>query len=199
MTAAAVASVSGADSAGILVVKSKKTFASHAGTSELPEQLDAVQEKLGEGPCVEAALNAMVVRSDDFRTEPRWPNFARAAVDAGVHSSMSFQLYTQRDSMGALNLFSFTPHGFGVEDEAIAEALAAHAAMALSAARHHEQFRSALASRDIIGQAKGMIMERFAVDAVRAFEMLATLSQDSNTSLTVVAEKLVALGPEPRS
>ena len=74
--------------------------------------------------------------------------------------------------------------------------LATHAAVALIANDERLQFQSALASRDVIGQAKGMIMERFDVDAVRAFELLKSLSQNSNTRLAVVAQEIVSRGSE---
>lgn len=194
VTAAAVELVPNAEWADILTVTGGRTVESFAATARLPEELDAVQEKLGEGPCLDAAQKNMVVRSDDLRTETRWPRFAAEAVRAGVLSTLSFQLYLDNGSMGALNLFSPMPAAFGPDAEAITEVLAAHAAMALSAARGHEQFSSALASRDVIGQAKGMIMERFGVDSVRAFELLRKLSQDSNIALADIAARLVESG-----
>lgn len=69
--------------------------------------------------------------------------------------------------------------------------LATHAALAWHMVRRDEQFRSALASRDVIGQAKGMLMERFDLDAVRAFELLKRLSQNMNTPLADVAQQVV--------
>ncbi len=99
---------------------------------------------------------------------------------------------------GALNLFGLKPDVFTPEVEAVGAMLATHAAVALIADDVRLQFQSALASRDVIGQAKGMIMERFNVDAVRAFELLTRLSQDSNTKLAKVAEEIVARGSEPK-
>ena len=98
-----------------------------------------------------------------------------------------------------MNLFGFKPDVFNPENEAVAAMLATHAAVALIANDERLQFQSALASRDVIGQAKGMIMERFDVDAVRAFELLKKLSQGSNTRLVAVAEELVARGSEKKS
>ncbi|MBF0660787.1 MULTISPECIES: GAF and ANTAR domain-containing protein [unclassified Rhodococcus (in: high G+C Gram-positive bacteria)] len=195
VTTAAVELVPDADCADVLVVTGRRKVESYAATSTLPEELDAVQEKLGEGPCLDAAYKNLIVRTDDLRTETRWPRFSREAVQAGVLSTLSFQLYVEKDSMGALNLFSFKPNAFDTDAEAITEVLAAQAAMALSAARDHQNFSSALASRDIIGQAKGMIMERFGVDSVRAFELLRKLSQDSNIALAEVASRIVEAGP----
>ena len=138
-----------------------------------------------------------MVMYNDLREAPRWPRFAEAAVAAGVHSLMSFQLYTHNARMGALNLFGIKPDVFTIESEAVGAMLATHAAIALIADDERLQFQSALASRDIIGQAKGMVMERFSVDAVRAFELLVKQSQNSNIRLAVVAEELVSRGPEP--
>jgi len=101
--------------------------------------------------------------------------------------------------MGALNLFGVEPDVFTTDSEAVGAMLATHAAIALIADDVRLQFQSALASRDIIGQAKGMIMEPFEVDAVRAFEVLTRLSQDSNTRVAEVAEELVSRGSEPKS
>ncbi|MDT5228866.1 MAG: hypothetical protein QOH94_2659, partial [Mycobacterium sp.] len=91
------------------------------------------------------------------------------------------------------------PDAFDPEAQAVAAMLATHAAITLIAQHRDTQFQSALASRDAIGQAKGMIMERFDVDAVRAFELLKKLSQSSNTRLVAVAEELVARGSERKS
>jgi hypothetical protein len=92
---------------------------------------------------------------------------------------------------GALNLFGFKPNAFGGEDETIGVVLAAHAAAAILASRQGDQLESALSTRDRIGQAKGIIMERFGVDDVRAFEMLRRLSQDSNTRLVDIAQRVI--------
>jgi AmiR/NasT family two-component response regulator len=93
--------------------------------------------------------------------------------------------------MGALNVFADEPRAFGQNSRDIGLIFAVHSSVAWNAARRDEQFRRALASRDTIGQAKGMIMERYGVDAVRAFEVLRKLSQDSNVPLFQVATELV--------
>jgi hypothetical protein len=92
---------------------------------------------------------------------------------------------------GALNLFSFRPNVWRAEAETIGTVLAAHAASALLASREGEQLHAALLSRDRIGQAKGIIMERFGVDEVRAFGMLQRLSQESNTRLADIAARVI--------
>lgn len=191
VTATVVDVLPAAGAAGILLVAKGGKFESRAGTSELPHELDRLQEKFGEGPCLEAAVDELVVRTDDFRTETRWPSYAPAAVELGVLSGLSFKLYTSRRNAGALNIFAFTANAFDARAEAIGSALAAHAAAAIVASRNEEQLQSALMTRDIIGQAKGMIMERYKVDAIQAFELLRRLSQTTNTPLADVADQIV--------
>jgi GAF domain-containing protein len=191
VTAAAKELIPGADTAGVLLIGKGGKFESIAGTSELPYRLDELQMKFSEGPCVEAALDELIVRTEDFRSEHRWPRYSAAVVEIGVLSGLSFKLYTAERTAGALNLFSFKPKAFDAEDETTGVVLAAHAAAAILASRQGEQLESALSTRDRIGQAKGIIMERFGVDDVQAFEMLRRLSQDSNTRLIEVAQRVI--------
>jgi len=105
---------------------------------------------------------------------------------------MAFQLFIAEETMGALNVYAERPHAFDHNSRAIGLVFAAHSSVTWNVARRDEQFRRALASRDTIGQAKGMIMERYGVNAVQAFEVLRKLSQDSNVPLVQVATELVA-------
>ena len=140
---------------------------------------------------MQAALDDIVVRTDDFRNEPRWPKYSPAALEHGVRSGLSFKLYTANRTAGALNLFSFHPNVWTARAETTGLVLAAHAAAAILASRQSEELESAVASRDRIGQAKGIIMERFKVDDVQAFALLRKLSQDSNTKLADIAEQVI--------
>lgn len=194
VTAAATSLIAGADAADILLISSRKHFRSHAATSDLPLRLDSLQEASGQGPCIDAARGEQVISSDDLTREDRWPDFAPQAVQAGVHSTLCFQLYAGGGALGALNLFGRVPRAFTAADVETGAMLATHAAIALHSLNKSEQFHSALASRDLIGQAKGMIMERFSIDAVQAFELLRRLSQDSNVPLAQIAAQLVDQG-----
>jgi len=198
VTTAAVELIDGVDAADVLLISELDHYQSVAATSPLPSKLDGFQRDFQNGPCVVAADGDPVVRCDDLRTDPRWPNFAKSAVSVGVHSVLSFQLYTNGAGMGALNLFGMRAGVFGNEDEALGAMLATHAALALMAQDKERQFRSALASRDLIGQAKGMIMERFHVDAIRAFQLLTAMSQNSNTRVVEVAAEIVKRGANLR-
>ena len=191
VTATAQELITGVDTAGVLMIGKGGKWDSYGGTSDLPHVLDELQMTYGEGPCVEAALDEVIVRTDDFRTEERWPKYSPEVVRLGVLSGLSFKLYTANRTAGALNLFAFKPHAFDGEAETIGIVLAAHAAAAILASREGEELQSALSTRDRIGQAKGIIMERYTVDDLRAFEMLRKLSQDSNTKLVDVAMRVV--------
>ena len=191
VTAAAVELIPGVDTAGILLIKKGGKFESHAGTDDLPHELDELQHTLQEGPCLTAALDDLVVRTDDFRVESRWPAYTAAVRKLGVLSGLSFRLYTQDRTAGALNLFGFQPTEWDEEKQTIGSVLAAQAAAAIMAYSQSENLRSAVASRDRIGQAKGILMERFHVDDVQAFAMLRRVSQESNTSLLSIAQRVI--------
>lgn len=191
ITAAAVRLIAGADYAAITLVEGKRLVETRAATGDVPRYLDRLQQDLGEGPCLDSAYEHQTVRISDMATEQRWPGFAAAATKAGIGSMLSFQLYTEADNLGALNVHSQIAYAFDSDAEEFGTALAAHAAVALIGAQHDSQMRSALASRDVIGQAKGLIIERFGVNAVQAFEMVSTLSQESNTPVAALAREFV--------
>jgi GAF domain-containing protein len=191
VTSAVVDIIPGVDTAGILYLKKGGEFESVAGTSELPHELDELQMNFDEGPCLHAALADTIVRTNDFRAETRWPRYSPAAVQLGVLSGLSFKLYTTDRTAGALNLFGFQPRQWDSDAETVGSVLAAHAAAAVIAAQQEEQLQSALLTRDRIGQAKGIVMERYCVDDVRAFQMLRQLSQESNTKLADIAQQVI--------
>ncbi|CAA0128321.1 Uncharacterised protein [Mycolicibacterium vanbaalenii] len=197
VTARAVELLQEIDFADVLLIDEQQ-HRSMAATAGFITELDDIQLQFQEGPCLAAAVDDATVICTDLTSESRWPRFANAATEAGIKSMMSFQLYTYptrslggRGGRGALNLFSRNSYDFSSDDRTIGAMLAAHAAVALISADRQTQFESALASRDLIGQAKGMIMERFKVDANQAFDLLAKLSQDGNTPLRVVAQQIV--------
>jgi transcriptional regulator with GAF, ATPase, and Fis domain len=193
ITTAAVGLIDGVDYADVMLVADEKVE-SRAPTDPIVADLDAVQLRLNEGPCLKAAITDTVISCPNLANDPRWPGFAAAAIDAGVHSMLSFPLYKHRGGGGALNLMGSTIEAMDYADHAIAAMLATHAAVALMAADRLRQFQAALASRDLIGQAKGIVMERFNVDAQRAFELITKLSQETNTPVRTIAGKIAEAG-----
>lgn len=178
--------------ASVLSVEGPEKHSSLGPTSALATNLDELQNRLQEGPCWDAATSDAVTRAPDLTADGRWPRFGPAAVESGVRSMLSFRLFTFDRRVAALNLFAEATDAFSDEAETIGGMLATHAATAMTANDRELQFRSALASRDLIGQAKGILMERYDIDAVRAFELLSTLSSDRNIRLADLAAKIVA-------
>jgi GAF domain-containing protein len=183
----------------LVVNRRRRTLESVAATGAVPRTLDKLQDDLQQGPCLESTWNLYTVRVEDYENETRWPDFVAAVLDqTPVRSSLSIQLYTNETELGTLNLYSESAAAFTPDVEETALALAAHAAIGLAVARRGDELQSALASRDVIGQAKGIIMERFNVAAGVAFSMLTKLSQESNTPLYEVARELIFLEHPPR-
>jgi GAF domain-containing protein len=190
---ATVIEVPGAQYAGISQV-SGKVFATTAASDELIERLDQLQYETGEGPGLDAARRHQTLRCDDLGTETRWPRFAPQAAKLGVRSVLSFQLFVRDESIGALSLYSARPAAFDSASESTGILLASHAALAMAAARTQAGLLTAMDSREIIGQAKGILMERYKIRGVEAFGLLVASSQAMNRKLRDVAEHLVATG-----
>lgn len=190
ITRAAVDLVPGAEHADITLAVRGGRLESRAGTSELPSRIDELQQEVEDGPCLQAIWEHETVRVDDMDHEDRWPRFAPRAAEAGIGSMLAFQLYTTESNLGALNLLSSVRNAFDATSVSVGGTLATHAAIAVIAAEREEQFREALESRDTIGQAKGILMEKFSVDSERAFGLLRRLSQEGNVPLYEIARKL---------
>ena len=197
VAATAVEAVPGAEECTITYVTGRRSVEPRAATGDLPRQVDELQGRLGQGPCLDAVWEQETVRIEDMRNEPRWPRFAAGAVELGVLSSLSIQLFVEGDNLGALNLYAREPNAFGEESEDVGLVLASHAAVALAGARTEEHLRRAVDNRDLIGQAKGILMERHKLTADQAFQVLARVSQQTNRKLVAVAEELTQTGAVP--
>ncbi|MGZ8178228.1 ANTAR domain-containing protein [Williamsia sp. SKLECPSW1] len=201
LVAGAVHNIDDAEEVSISIGGRKRSLMSEAATGELGELHSEIQNSTGQGPCLAAIWDEPVVRVRDLRTETRWPRYASAARAAiPFRSILSIRMYTSTDSFGSLTLFATPPDAFAPETEETASIFAAHATAAWASAVRGAQYADALASRDIIAQAKGMVMERFHVDAVAAFALLSRLSQDTNTRVIDVARQLIDAeipGPSP--
>jgi GAF domain-containing protein len=189
----AAVEISGAQYAGVTITRNAKQIDTPAATHKWPLLLDEIQQLHREGPCLTAAWEEKTIHVADLEADDRFPLYRRDVLEqTPIRSVMAFQLFIAGETMGALNVYAEQPHAFGQESRAIGLIFAAHSSVAWNSARRDEQFKRALASRDTIGQAKGMIMERYGVDAVQAFELLRKLSQDSNVPLVQVATELVS-------
>lgn len=194
----ALHTVDGCDHAGSSLIR-RGRITTPAATDAVAKQLDEAQEHARRGPCLEAIREERIVESSDLREEPRWPEFTAEAMRVGVRSSLSFQIPGDDDAHSALNLYSTKPFGFTEHSRIVGGIFAAHAAIAIAAAKQHERafnLEQALATRDVIGQAKGVLMARTGVDADQAFTLLTHASQRLNRRLRDVAED-IARGREP--
>lgn len=191
---AAVALIPGAEEGSISVVTGRRDVTSQHPSGELPAQVDALQTETGQGPCLDAAYEHETVRVPDMATEDRWPKFAARASALGAASMLSIQLWVENDNLGALNLYSRTAESFTDESEHVGLLFASHAAIAFAGADKAHHLNIGLARRDLIGQAKGILMERFKITADQAFAILVRTSQGANRKLYDVVEELVATG-----
>ena len=188
----AAVEIPGAEYAGVTITRNAKQIDTPAATHKWPIMLDEIQQRHREGPCLTAAWEEKTIHVADLEADDRFPLYRQDALErTPIRSVMAFQMFIAGQTMGALNVYAEEPHAFGQESRDIGLIFAAHSSVAWNSARRDEQFKRALASRDTIGQAKGMIMERYGVDAVQAFEVLRKLSQDSNVPLVQVATELV--------
>lgn len=184
--------VPGAQYAGITVTRNGRYIDTPAATHKWPILLDEIQQRYREGPCLTAAWEEKTIHVVDLENDDRFPHYREEAMaETPIRSIMAFQLFIAGTTMGALNVYSETPHAFGPQSRELGLIFAVHSSVAWNSARRDEQFKKALASRDTIGQAKGMIMERYGVDAVQAFGLLRKLSQDANVPLVEIATALV--------
>lgn len=171
-----------------------------ATLGEPPYVLDLLQQQLGDGPCVQAARTQRVVRIDTTGTDGRWPQFSRRAVELGVASMVCLPLQVEQHVLGALSLYSTDVGTFQDRHLSLVSLYATLAALALGDAHRTEHLHTALSNRDLIGQAKGILVERLRQTPDEAFRSLSQASQSSNRKLVVVAQHLVEtgelLGPE---
>jgi ANTAR domain/GAF domain len=161
-----------------------------APTDELLREVDSVQYELQEGPCYQSAVDTVHVAAPHLASDPRFPRYAPAALAAGIKAQMGVRLFDARASQGALNLYSAQAGSFQ-ELDGLAQLFAHQSAMALGYAREISELREAMQTRQLIGQAVGVTMERFGLDEARAFGFLTRLSQDTNVKLRTVATRLL--------
>lgn len=170
-------------------------------TGPIGEELDRLQHSNNDGPCVEAAQpeGPGYVASDDLAAERRWPEFAATAVGHGLHAVLSTEVLPVREQglSAAINIYSRQAGGLTESDRWTTLLLATHASLALAHGHTLElgeireaNLRAAIDSRDVIGQAKGILMSRQGLDADAAYNLLRHTSQELNVKVAQLAETL---------
>lgn len=200
---AAVATLVGCDMSSI-TARESTTFRTLASTDPSARDVDDAQYAADEGPCLDATTG-IAVYAGEF-PDPRWPKLASEPTRFGVHSVASFHIDSPErqgvdEFVGSLNAYSRERDGFDREAREIGVVLAAHASMGVSAVsdrvrleQRATQLHDALQSRDVIGQATGILMERFRVTPEEAFDILRRASQNLNIKLRHIAESLTETG-----
>ena len=190
ITAAAVEVLPDVQASSITVKHADGRLETVAPTHDFLRDVDAAQYELQEGPCYEAAVDTVHITSPNLSADERFPRYAPVALRAGVRAQAGVRLFDTPSSNGALNLYSGRVGSF--TDLGVLSQLFAHqSAVALDYARQVDQLQEAVRSRQLIGQAVGIVMERYSVDEARAFGFLTRLSNDQNLKLRLVAERLV--------
>lgn len=199
----AVKTIEGCDAAGIFLVEHGQVV-TKASTDPIVEELEASQFETGEGPCLDALCERTTLYAQHLAEDRQWPTFAHAAKRVGIRSLIAFPLSMRRPS--ALILYARLPEAFGASDRAKGVMFASVAGMTLDSAEDREDYEKraqnllrALRTRDLIGQAQGILMEREKITADQAFDVLRRASQHRNVKLREVANTVVRTGeaPEP--
>jgi hypothetical protein len=179
-----------------------------AATAELAELIDSLQYRTDQGPCLQSIRTGRVVMSGELAADRRWPQLARQVAESAVGGALAAPVADHvadpEDApvfVGSLNHYSRTGVAFGLADAETALLLAAHisAILRIAAQNHHVRdeavnLQQALLSRDVIGQAKGILMERHKLTAAQAYEVLNRASQKMNRKLRDIAEELTRTG-----
>ena len=175
-------------------------------TDEAAPEIDTAQYETGIGPCLDSFRHRQIFRIPDTTKDDRWSAFCEAAAARGVRSTLSIPLVANHEGLGALNLYSRTPNGFSTEDEEVAAQFGVQAAIVLANAQAYwdahllsQNLATAMQSRAVIEQAKGILMGAQRCSADEAFQILVRASQRENRKLREVAEDVVSRVQQPRS
>jgi hypothetical protein len=204
VVALARATVGGADGVSVSL-RRHGHLVTVAASDQTIADMDASQYATGEGPCVDASVNGRWFHAESLDTETRWPAFTPRAQALGISAILSSPLLAEDRPVGALNIYSRTAMAFAPKDQELASVFATEASLVLTSAGvdvTDEQLSSrrneALATRRVIAQAEGVIMERDGVEADEAYSMLCDCSRTSNRPLREWAEDVVASTQRPR-
>jgi GAF domain-containing protein len=187
----AVSLVGGCDHASVTVL-TPHYVETVAASDDVVRHGDGWQYELSEGPCLDSVRGRATVVSQDLGHDPRWRSWAPRAVDnLGVRATMSVLLHAGADGVGSLNLYADRAEVWDDEQQLLARSLADQLAVAVADARLLDQRERALLSRSGIGQAQGIVMERFGLSADQAFDLLQRMSQGTQVELVHLAEHIV--------
>ncbi len=193
LTSTAVQAVGGCEAASVSLITRTGPL-TFAATDALSDQGDQIQYDEGEGPCLDAALQETWVSTPDLSVDPRWPrSAARMSRELGVGSMFSGRMTVDAErakTLGGLNLYATSPHAFSTQDQMLAILLSSLGAVVLDAAKKQQDLRAAIASRQVIGEAIGILRAQSDLTSEQAFEMLSKASQRTNVKLRDLAQQI---------
>jgi GAF domain-containing protein len=181
------------DQASITTPGPGRTIYTVASSDDRASKADLLHHQLDEGPALDTALSDQLLLSEDLSQEPRWPQWAPRATGLGIGALISVHLHTDT-ALGSLNLYSEQAREYDDIDVEAARVIAAHASIVLAHTRSTQNLRRGMNTRNLIGQAQGILMARHRLTPDQAFEALRRHSQTTNTRLTVLAEELISTG-----
>ena len=194
----------GADGAGLMLADADGELRWASATDQQSQLVEESQERLGKGPCRAAFSQRMAVTVRNAGTEPDPDGSCLVLRTAGFQAGMSVPVELHGGPIGSLDLYSFQPRDWDDSEVSALQAYAGIAANLLgSAAAAHvkgrlaDQLQGALAHRDLIEQAKGVLMERERLDAATAYERLRAVARSSSRKVAEVARDLLAGAPFP--
>jgi len=183
---------------GAITLAQGDTITTAAQTDPMAAEIDRVEIETGEGPCVEALRTGTMHRVDSYEREDRWPAFSEKVLALGIGSSLGVPLRVEQEVKGALNLYSKSEEAFLHTNLQVVNLFAMRASIGLAHAELHQTNRrliqdleEGLKSRELIGKAQGILMEREGCSAEQAFQMLARASQNLNLKLRDIAKRVV--------
>ncbi|WP_181578289.1 GAF and ANTAR domain-containing protein [Arthrobacter sp. AQ5-05] len=198
ITSVAKSSVPYAMGAGVTLIDANAHKTSAASSNELVERADALQYDLEQGPCLSACASGETIVVQDIAADERWPDWSGAVATLRVASSISVPLKSSSESFGAVKVYSAEIQAFTERSRGILELLAQqatvwleHATTAENAKKLSNELRSTLHSRDVIGMAKGIVMERHGVSENDAVRLLMKQAIAEHLTLSALAVRLV--------
>jgi GAF domain-containing protein len=192
----AISLVPGAE-AGSISLLSDGALQTVAADGDAAFAIDDLQAGWGQGPSWQAVLEGRALRVDDLVTDPRWLEMSALAGEIGVRAVLACSLPMPRKQQGVLSLYSSRPAAFDAAAELVVPVFAARAAIATAYADKVSQLKRAMESRQLIGQAVGILMERHRLSSRQGFDTLVKASQEAHLKLREVAQRVIETGEEP--
>jgi transcriptional regulator with GAF, ATPase, and Fis domain len=188
----------GVSAAGLLLTDGQDTLQVVAASSERTRLLELFQLQTDEGPCVDCFRTGAPVSVADLSSAGKWPSFTAAAAEIGFAAVHALPMRLRTEVIGALNFFDVSPGALDVDKLRIGQAMADVATIGLLQQRAisqrdalTDQLQTALNSRVLIEQAKGIVAERLHLDMAAAFTLLRNTARSHNRRLSDLARAVV--------